>query len=34
MVLTISIKEKKRYAATQRKKKVGTKLFTQLLRGG
>ena len=24
---------KKRYAATQRKKKVGTKLFTQLLRG-
>ena len=24
----------KRYAATQRKKKVGTKLFTQLLRGG
>ena len=25
---------KKRYTATQRKKKVGTKLFTQLLRGG
>ena len=25
---------KKRYAATQRKKKVGTKLSTQLLRGG
>ena len=26
--------EKKRYAATQRKKKVGTKLLIQLLRGG
>ena len=28
------MKEKKRYAATQRKKKVGTKLSTQFLRGG
>ena len=27
-------KKKKRYAATQRKKKVGTKLSTQFLRGG